>query len=212
MEASLLGSHPRLAAHLDATADRRRARVLEGMTRAVFEKGYTAATVTDAVRHARVSRGTFYELFPSKETCFLEAFAHGVDVLVDRVAAAVEAAPDWRAGLEHGLAAYLDTLASEPMFARSYMLEVHAAGAAAQAARDDALRRFATRYGQSFAAAAREDPAKAVPAADTLFVLAAGVDQLVCAHVRAHGPGGLRDLLPALTTAALTVLNGATWT
>ena len=43
-------------------------------------------------------------------------------------------------------------------------------------------------------------------------MLAAGVDQLVCAHVRAHGPDGLRDLLPALNTAALTVLNGAAWT
>jgi AcrR family transcriptional regulator len=209
MEASLLAGHPRLAPHL--TEDGRRARVLEGMTRAVFEKGYTAATVTDAVRHARVSRGTFYELFASKEACFLEAYAHGVDVLVDRVAQAVERAPDWRAGLHDGLAAYLDTLVSEPMFARCYMLEVHAAGAAAQTARDEALRRFATRYGQSFAAAAREDPAKAVPGPDTLFVLAAGVDQLVSAHVRAHGPGGLRDLLPTLMTVALTVLNGAAW-
>jgi AcrR family transcriptional regulator len=210
MEASLLGSHPRLAPHL--TEDRRRARLLEGMTKAVFEKGYAAATVTDAVKRAHVSRGTFYELFPSKEACFLEAYRHGVDVLVERIATAVEAAPDWRTGLEAGLAAYLDTLASEPMFARSYMLEVHAAGAQAQQARDEALERFAARYGQSFAAAAREDPAKAVPAPETLFVLAAGVDQFVCAHVRAHGPAGLRDLLPALNTAALTVLNGAAWT
>ena len=163
MEASLLGSHPRLAPHLDARADRRRARLLEGMTRAVFEKGYAAATVTDAVRHARVSRGTFYELFASKEACFLEAYAHGVDVLVDRVAQAVEAAPDWRAGLEAGLAAYLDTLATEPLFARSYMLEVNAAGPRAQAERDAALRRFAKRYGASFAAAAREDPTLRVP-------------------------------------------------
>jgi AcrR family transcriptional regulator len=182
------------------------------MTRAVFEKGYTAATVADAVRHARVSRGTFYVLFPSKEACFLDAYAHGVDVLVDRVAGAVEAAPDWRAGLQAGLAAYLDTLVDEPMFARSYMLEVHAAGAAAQRARDAALERFATRYGQSFAAAAREDPRLGVPSPATLFVLAAGVDQLVSAHVRAHGPDGLRDLLPTLLTAALTVLNGAKWT
>jgi hypothetical protein len=135
-----------------------------------------------------------------------------VDVIVDRVAGAVEAAPDWRAGLERGLAAYLDTLKSEPMFARSYMLEVHAAGPQAQAARDEALRRFATRYGQSFAAAARQDPRLQVPAPETLFVLAAGVDQLVCAHVRAHGPHDLHSLLPALITAALTVLNGAKWT
>jgi len=209
MEASLLGDHPRLAPLLDARIDRRRARLLEGMTRAVYEKGYAAATVADAVRHARVSRGTFYELFASKEACFLEAYTHGVDVLVDRVAAAVDGAPDWRAGLRAGLAAYLDTLATEPLFARSYMLEVNAAGPLAQAERDAALHRFAKRYGASFAAAAREDPELRVPSPETLFVLAAGVDQLVSAHVRAHGPAGLNDLLPALTDAALTVLYGS---
>ena len=32
-------------------------------------------------RVARVSRGTFYALFASKEQCFLEAYRHGVDVL-----------------------------------------------------------------------------------------------------------------------------------
>jgi AcrR family transcriptional regulator len=210
MEASLLSHHPRLIPVLgDDAIDRRRARLLEGMTRAVYEKGYAAATVADVVRHAKVSRGAFYELFASKEACFLEAYAHGVDVLVDRVAVAVEGAPDWRAGLEAGLAAYLDTLESEPQFARSYMLEVNAAGPLAQAERDAALRRFAKRYGASFAAAAREDRKLAVPPGETLFVLAAGVDQLVSAHVRAHGSKDLRDLLPALTDAALTVLRGA---
>ena len=204
MEASLLSQHPRLIPMLGDGADRRRARLLEGMTRAVFEKGYAAATVADAVRHARVSRGTFYELFESKEACFLEAYRHGVDVLVERVRVAVERATDWRAGLEAGLAAYLDTLATEPLFARSYMLEVNAAGPVAQAERDAALRRFGKRYGASFAASGR-----AVPSEETLFVLAAGVDQLVAAHVRAHGPDGLPDLLPALTDAALTVLRGA---
>src|SRR4051812_27643938 len=173
MRSSLLGSHPRLGPHLDASADRRRARPLGGKTRAGFGEGYAAAPVADAVRHARVSRGTFYELFASKEACFLEAYAHGVDVLVDRVAQAVEAAPDWRAGLEAGLAAYLATLVDEPMFARSYMLEVNAAGPAAQAARDAALARFAARYGRSFAAAAREDPSLTVPPPPTLFILAA---------------------------------------
>jgi AcrR family transcriptional regulator len=204
MEGSLLGQHPRLIPVLgDDSVDRRRARLLEGMTRAVYEKGYAAATVADAVRHARVSRGTFYELFASKEACFLDAYAHGVDVLVERVRFAVEAAPDWRAGLQAGLAAYLDTLATEPLFARSYMLEVNAAGPAAQAARDAALKRFAKRYGASFAASGH-----AVPSEETLFVLAAGVDQLVCAHVRAHGPNDLPALLPALLEAALTVLRG----
>ena len=87
--ASLVAAHPSLAPHLDARAGAQRARLLEGMTQAVAEKGYADATVTDAVRAARVSRGTFYALFASKEACFLEAYRHGVEVLEARIDAAV---------------------------------------------------------------------------------------------------------------------------
>src|SRR3954452_20668266 len=88
-----------------------RTRLLDAMIDVVAEKGYAAATVTDAVRAARVSRGTFYALFPSKEACFIEAYRRNVEVLVARI----EAAPHeehgyWRARLRAGLQAYLDRL------------------------------------------------------------------------------------------------------
>ena len=67
------------------------------------------------------------------------------------------------------------------------MHEIHAAGPRAQAARDEALRRFARRYRASFEAGARGRRGGACPSDDALFVLAAGVDQLVAARVREHG-------------------------
>ena len=119
-EPSLVAAHPDVEPLLDARAGAQRARLLEGMAQAVAEKGYAAATVADAVRIARVSRGTFYALFASKEACFLESYRHGVDVLVDRVRAAVRAEDgDWVARLRAGLRAYLRTLAGEPRFART---------------------------------------------------------------------------------------------
>jgi AcrR family transcriptional regulator len=42
-----------------------RGRLLEGMAAAIRETGYRDATVADVVRHARTSRRTFYEHFPS---------------------------------------------------------------------------------------------------------------------------------------------------
>lgn len=208
MEQSLLAAHPRLQPLLEGSGASQRARLLEGMMLAVSEKGYGEATVADAVRHARVSRRTFYELFASKEECFLEAYRHGIDVLQSRVIAAADEAEGWREGLEAGLRVYLQTLAAEPRFARAYVLEIHAAGPAAQAARDQVLGAFAARYGASFAAAARRHPDLVVPPPDVLFVLAAGVDQLVCAHLREHGPERLPELLRTLTTVALALLYG----
>jgi AcrR family transcriptional regulator len=205
MHASLVAAHPSVAPHLDAGAGAQRARLLEGMTQAVAEKGYADATVADAVRAARVSRGTFYALFPSKEACFLEAYRHGVEVLEARIDAAVHAAPDdWRAQLRAGLNAYLACLAAEPAFMRTWMIEIHAAGAAAQAARDATLRRFAERYRASFAASG----AAAIPSDDALFVVAAGVDQLVCARLRAGGIDDPEALAETLQTIALAQLAG----
>jgi AcrR family transcriptional regulator len=206
VHASLVAAHPSVAPHLDPRAGAQRARLLEGITQAVAEKGYADATVADAVRVARVSRGTFYALFDSKEECFLEAYRHGVEVLEARIDAAVrEAGGDWRGQLRAGLRAFLDCLAAEPAFARTWLLEIHAAGPAAQAARDATLRRFAERYRASFAASG----AARLPSEDALFVLAAGVDQLVCARLRA----GALDDLDALTDTLLTCATGAAgWT
>jgi AcrR family transcriptional regulator len=203
---SLVAAHPSVAPHLDARAGAQRARLLEGITQAVAEKGYADATVADAVRFARVSRGTFYALFASKEECFLEAYRHGVEVLEARIDAAVRASGgDWRAQLRAGLRAFLDCLADEPAFARTWLLEIHAAGRPAQAARDATLRRFAERYGASF----RASGAPRLPSDDALFVLAAGVDQLVCARLRAGELQDLDDLTDTLFTCAVAQLAGA---
>jgi AcrR family transcriptional regulator len=166
--------------------------------------------VADAVRAARVSRGTFYALFSSKEQCFLEAYRHGVEVLEERIDAAVRGAGgDWRAQLRAGLRAYLDCLADEPAFARTWLLEIHAAGPAAQAARDATLRRFAERYRASFEASG----AARTPDEDALFVLAAGVDQLVCARLRAGSLDDVGALTDTLLACAVAQLEGASaWT
>ncbi|HEY8583412.1 MAG TPA: TetR/AcrR family transcriptional regulator [Capillimicrobium sp.] len=183
---------------------RQRTRLLEAMAHVVGERGYATATVADAVRAARVSRGTFYALFDSKEQCFLESYRHGVDVAIARVDAAVQAeAGDWRAKLRAAMRAYLANLVADPRFARAHLFEIHAAGPAAGAARDATIRRFAERYRASFDAAGA-----AVPSDAALFVLSAGIDQLVCAHVREHGIEQLPSLEDTLVDCA-TQLGGA---
>jgi AcrR family transcriptional regulator len=184
MAGSLVTAHPELEPLLSERPQR--AKLLDAMVRVVAEKGYEAATVADAVKLARVSRGTFYELFESKEACLAAAYRLGLDVLAERVSEAVREASDWREELRLGLRAYLHTFDEEPIFARVYLLE----WAPVAAERDAAIRRFARRYGRSFVRGGGEVPAAA------LYVLAAGVHELACAHVRAGGRAtDLEDVL-----------------
>jgi AcrR family transcriptional regulator len=178
---SLIAQHPSLGPLL--TERVQRAKLLEAMVQAVADKGYANATVADAVRLARVSRGTFYELFDSKEDCLLAAYRLGTEVLEERVAAAVRDAADWREELRLGLRAYLRTLEEEPLFARVYLLQAHIV----PEEREAVIRRFAARYGKSFMRSGRP-----VPPDEALYALAVGVHELACTRVR-RGEG-VRDL------------------
>ena len=194
-----------VATRADEVARGQRARMLVAMGDVVADKGYAAATVADVVRAAGVSRTTFYEQFRSKEDCFVEAYHHGVEVLLDAIRAAVRAtAGDWREQLRAGMRAYLDTLAADRRFARTYLLEIHAAGEPALDARARALRRFAGRYHATFMQARADDPALREPDPDALLVLCSGTEQLVAERLRRDAAIG--DLEDVFCTCAEAVL------
>jgi AcrR family transcriptional regulator len=187
-------------------ASSQRARLLGAMATVVAGKGYAATTVADVVRTAGVSRSTFYELFASKEACFLDAYNQGVEDLLGAVREAVHEAPgDWRAQLRAGIRAYLAQLARMDHVARMYIDELHAGGAAALAARADAQRRFADRYHASFSQARAADPTLREPHPDALLVLCAGTEQLVAERLRAGGD--VRELEDVFCTCAEAVLT-----
>ncbi len=199
---------PSLVATRDDAVTPARARLLDAVARVSAEQGYHAATVADVVRAAGVSRSTFYEEFTSKEALFLESYRRGIDVLVARVADAVAEAPDWRSQLRAGVRAYLATLEAEPLFARAYLLEVHAAGRAALDARAEALSRFADRYEQTFAAARREHPGRRKPPKEALLVLCAGTEQLLAERLRERDLPNFEGLEDVFCDCAQSLLHG----
>jgi AcrR family transcriptional regulator len=193
-KSSLLASHPGIAPLL--TDRPQRARLLEAMVQAVAEKGYDAATVADAVRLAKVSRGTFYELFDSKEACLLAAYRLGYEVLEQRIDAAIRPAGDWREELRLGIRAYLETLEHDPLFARVYLIEAEVV----PAEREAVLHRFADRYEKTFAKSKRQTPPR-----EALYLLANGVHALACARIR-HGDR-VRDLEDILVGCAVRLVS-----
>ncbi len=109
-----------------------RDRLLDSMAEACSEKRYAEVSVADVVSRARVSRSTFYEIFPDKEACFLAAY----DAILGRfVSEVIRACQDpeltWTEQIEIGIETSLKFLAAEPAFARMCIVDMFSAGPAA---------------------------------------------------------------------------------
>ena len=178
-----------------------RERLLEAVVKTAAAKGYEATTIDDVVEFAGVSRGTFDEMFASKEECFLEAYDAVFDVLVAHVTAAFEAADDesWPEQIAAGLGALVELLAMEADIARMAMIEVTAAG-------DDARERYRamlTRFtpflekGRTYSGQGEELPA------DTARFAVGGATSMIFDEVRAGRGPELKRILPDLVFAVL---------
>jgi AcrR family transcriptional regulator/DNA-binding MarR family transcriptional regulator len=99
-------------------AEIQRSRLLAAAARAVEELGYNRATVAHITRRARISRRTFYELFPNREECLIAALEGVVERIRGEVAAAGLEGLAWRERVRGGLWAILSFFDREPVLAR----------------------------------------------------------------------------------------------
>jgi len=161
----------------------------------VAEKGYAATTVADLTKRAGISRTTFYELFEDKEACFLAAYDNAVDILVRRISVAYEAQERWPDRARAGLATLLEALAADPAQARLALVDVSAAGPAAQRRTRAAIQRLTPFFdeGRDFAPGGRNLPA------NTSRMAAGAVVGLISDEL----VGGRADKLPSLLSDVL---------
>ena len=144
--AERLNSLPRGPHHLTRAqvSASQRERLLRAMIDVVAEKGYAHTAVGDLLTRARVSRASFYEHFTDKQDCFLAAYDAAIEILVGRIGVAASDATSEAGELRVGavLDAYLDAIAAEPAVARTFLIEVYAAGPRALERRYAVLERF----------------------------------------------------------------------
>ncbi len=189
----------------EAVTDSQRVRILAAMIEVVAARGYADTRVVDVIGTAGVSRKTFYELFDSKEDCFLAAY----DILLGRVLGEAEArfaghrdAP-WPERIEAALRAVLTHLAAHPGEARFALVEVLAAGPQALDRRDAALRRFT-----GFIETGRSESTVDLPGS-TAQTIAGGVNELLYSDVLHGAAGELPARLPELVFLIVLPFLGA---
>jgi AcrR family transcriptional regulator len=199
---------------LPAVRASQRERLLRSVIAAVSESGYTAVTVADIVRRARVSRAAFYAHFADKEDCFLAATAEGRELMVSQVVSATRALPTGSRDeevLRVGCRAYLAFLAAESAFARVFYIHMPAAGPRAVDRLDAAAGLFAD-LNQKWHQRAREHhPEWPCVPPEAYLALAGATDELVRSTVRAGRTDAVPKLEDTLVSLHLAVLAGRPW-
>jgi len=178
----------------EAVTTSQRNRIHQGMIEVVSERGYAETRVVDVIGVAGVSRKTFYELFDSKEDCFLAAYDVLLGNLLSDTAGGFESRPGapWAQRVAAALEALLVHLAEHPDEARFAIVEVLAAGPKALARRDAALRQFT-----GFLETGRGETSVELPAI-TALSLAGGVNELLYTEILHGAAARLPERLPDL--------------
>ncbi len=176
-------------------------RVLAGLSAAVAAKGYAATTIADIVRHARISKRTFYQHFADKEACFLTAYRRASDLLQAMLTASLDRALDADAQIRTTLATYVQALELDPAQTRTFLLEIYAAGPRALAVRREVHVQFAA----LLLRLAREKGAELrVPSSEMTAALVGGVNELVLIALERGEPlSGCLDTAVDLVRAVL---------
>jgi AcrR family transcriptional regulator len=193
----------------EAVTESQRNRIHQAMVEVVSARGYPETRVVDVIGVAGVSRKTFYELFESKEDCFLAAYDVLLGNLLGEATEAFEsrAGAAWAERIRAALERLLQHLASHPGEARFAIVEVLAAGPKALARRDAALRQFT-----GFIEAGRSETSVELPGITALSV-AGGINELLYSEILhgavSHLPSRLPDLMFWITLPYLGA-EGAT--
>lgn len=166
-----------------------RLRIFIGMAEAMGEAGYVGTPVAEIIRRAGVSRETFYQLYDDKLDAFLAAFDLVGEVLLGRLADSLDGSDDRLTRVERAIAAYLDTLANEPGYARLFLVEVHAAGPEAMARRTAIQQRIVDALADLLDTSTEA-------ARFTCQVLVAAVGAMVAGPLATGDSAGLRALGP----------------
>lgn len=140
----------------DEVRAHQRKRVFAAMEQVMSAKGYLDASVADIIRAAGVSRQTFYELFTSKQDCFVASYTRRQESMIARITdLATGATPLERFGVV--LRAYLESMAADTGRSRLYLVGVYAAGDEAIGHRLVLQQQFADGVADIFGATTEQD-------------------------------------------------------
>jgi AcrR family transcriptional regulator len=178
-----------------------RARMLRALADAMADRGFVATSVADVIKRAGTSRETFYQQFSSKQDCFIAAYRLAAARVLEELELVAGGSGSPLERFDRSIAAYLEALASEPAFARLFMVEVYAAGDEVLASRAEIQARFVELVQDAFGARGEAEQF-------ACEALVAAVITLVTTRLAARDIAGLRTLREPLVGLVRQTLRG----
>ncbi len=191
---------PTAAPAAPAAGTEHRARLLEGMARAVAAKGYADTTIADIVREASVSRRTFYENFADKAECLTALYEAASGNAIAVLRAAIDPHSDWEAQVEQAMAAYFGVLARNPVLLRTLFIDILGLGPTGLAARRRANQQLADLMLDVVNNRPGERKRKAPLQPMMAMAVVGGINEMVLHSIEQDRAGQLQELVEPAST------------
>jgi AcrR family transcriptional regulator len=181
-------------------AKSQRERLFGAMVASVAERGYEATRVADLVELSGVSSRSFYDLFGTKEACFLATLEAVLEATVASLVKADDPAADWEQRLRQTYDAFASMLIAQPATATFCLNEAYAAGAAARAPLDRAVADFEQLSRKRLA----ESPDRAGIPAEMITAQIGALQEVARTRLRNGAPEEVAALVPDLVALMLS--------
>jgi AcrR family transcriptional regulator len=183
-----------------------RRRLLLAMQELAGETGLADATVGQVCKRSRMSRRTFYELFDSRDDCFLATVEHALEQIGERVLPAWEQGGGrWHVRVRAALEALLALFDEQPRLARLCVIQTLTGGPPVLARRKETLDALAAVVDEG-RPKARVGPG---PPPLTAEGTVGGVLAVIHARLQDPDPRPLRELVPSLAGMIIFPYLGA---
>jgi AcrR family transcriptional regulator len=186
-------------------AENHRLRILYAVARLAEQKGYTASTVLDITKLARVDGRAFYRLFTDKQEAFAAVHELGFQQVMDVTAKAFFAGQGWPQRSWEAGRALTQLLDANPLVANVGFVEAYAVGPGAVQRIEDSHTAFMFFLQEGLVQQPRAEP----PSRVAMEAIVAGVFEIVYLQVRKRGKLRIAAMLPHIAHLWLTPFLGS---
>jgi AcrR family transcriptional regulator len=198
------GHHEVMSPEDAAAGAEYRQRLLAGMAEAVRECGFRDSTVADVVRHARTSRRTFYEQFPSKQACYIALLREANAAMVRQIAAAVDPRAPWDTQVRQAIEAWIAVAQSDLALTLSWIRDLPSLGSDARHLQREWLEAFVVLIQDLTDTPELRAAGVAPPSRQLTIMLLGGLRELIATTVEDGGDiGDITEVAVRATQAML---------